>query len=113
MAKKRGNGEESIHKRPNGNWEVQVSLEGRRLSRAFKTRSECLEWLKKTLNQIDDGMTSASTKVSVGEYLSSWLTSYKTYLRQSSWIYYYQLYRPCITPGIGHIKIKDIKTENV
>lgn len=77
MAKKRGNGEGSIHKRPNGSWEVQVSLEGRRMSRSFQTQREGLEWLKKTRNQIDDGMTFASTKVYLGEYLSGWLMSIK------------------------------------
>ena len=113
MAKKRGNGEGSIRRRSTGNWEVQVSLEGHRLARTFKTQRECQEWLNKTRGQIDDGMSFGSTKLRLGEYLSSWLTSYKTYLRQSSWIHYVQLNRLYITPGIGHIKLKDLKTENI
>jgi integrase len=113
MAKKRGNGEGSIHKRANGNWEVQVSLEGRRLGRTFGTQRECQEWLKKTRGQIDDGMTFSSTKLRLGEYLSSWLSSSKTSLRQSTWIHYDQLNRQYITPGIGYIRLKDLKTEHV
>ena len=31
MAKKRGNSEGSIYKRPNGTWSVQATLQGRRL----------------------------------------------------------------------------------
>ena len=81
MAKKRGNGEGSIHKRSNGTWEVQVTLDGRRLSRTFKTQRECQEWLKKTHRQIDDGMTFASTKLTLKEYLSGWLISIKTSTR--------------------------------
>jgi integrase len=113
MAMKRANGEGSIHKRSNSTWEVQASLEGRRLSRTFKTQKECQEWLKKTRGQIDDGMTFASTKLRLGEYLSGWLSSSKTSLRRSSWIHYDQLNRQYITPGIGHIRLKDLKTEHV
>jgi integrase len=113
MAKKRGNGEGSIYKRPNGTWSVQATLQGRRLSQTFKTQRECQEWLKKTRGQIDDGMTFSSTKLRLGEYLSSWLSSSKALLRRSSWIHYNQLNRQYITPGIGHIRLKDLKTEHV
>ena len=113
MAKKRGNGEGSIIKRPSGSWQVQVSLQGRRIGRTFKTQRECQEWLKKTRGQIDDGMTYASTKIYLGEYLGGWIISSKTSLRQSSWIHYDQLNRQYISPGIGHIRLKDLKTEHV
>lgn len=113
MAKKRGNSEGSIYKRPNGTWSVQATLQGRRLSHTFKTQRECQEWLKKTRSQIDDGMTFASTKVRLGEYLSGWLTSSKTSLRQTTWIHYEQLNRCYITPWIGEIKLKDLRPEHI
>ena len=49
MAKKRGNNEGSIHKRPNGTWRAQVSLSGTRLSFTANSRAECQTWIKKTI----------------------------------------------------------------
>jgi len=113
MAKKRSNGEGSIRRRSSGNWEVQLSLEGHRLARTFKTHRECQDWLRKTRGQIDDGLTFASTKLRLGEYITDWIMSSKTSLRQSTWIHYEQLIREYITPRIGQIRLKDLKTEYV
>ena len=113
MAKKRSNGEGSIRRRSSGNWEVQLSLEGHRLARTFKTHRECQDWLRKTRGQIDDGLTFASTKLRLGEYITDWIMSSKTSLRQSTWIHYEQLIRQYITPRIGQIRLKDLKTEYV
>src|SRR4030067_3631447 len=101
MAKKRGTGEESIRKRPNGTFEVQVTLEGRRLSRTFKTQRECLEWQKKVRNQIDDGMTFKSTRFTLQEYLAGWLTSIKSSTKQRTGSHYEQLVRKYISPNLG------------
>jgi len=65
MAKIRSKKEGSIHQRKNGTWRVQLSLEGRRLSFTARTRRECQDWLKKTVGQIDNGMTFASTTVTL------------------------------------------------
>jgi integrase len=111
MAKKRGNGEGSLHKRSNGSWEAQVSLEGHRLSRTFKSFREGQEWLKKTIIQIDDGMTLTSTKISVGEYFHGWLTSIKSSIRETSWIHYESLIRCYIIPNIGKIRLIDLRPD--
>ena len=75
MVKIRGKKEGSIHQRKNGTWRAQASLDGQRLSFTASTRRECQEWLKKTIGQIDNGMTFASTTVTLGDYLAIWLTS--------------------------------------
>jgi integrase len=113
MAKIRGKNEGSIHKRENGTWRVQVSLEGQRLSFTAKTRRECQEWLKKTVDQIDNGLTYDSTTVSLGEYLSSWLISVKASRRHSTWIHYDHLVRAYIIPRFGTVKLKDLRTEQI
>ena len=77
MAKRRGNKEGSIHQRKDGTWRAQILLEGRRLSHSAKTRRECQNWLKKTISQIDDGMTFASTQITLEEYLYGWIASKK------------------------------------
>ena len=113
MAKKRGNNEGSIYKRANGTWSVQATLQGRRLSHTFKTQWECQEWLKKTRSQIDNGMTLASTKISLGEYLTSWLTSTKTSKAPNTWQHYKRLIRNYIIPNLGEIKVRDLRPENI
>src|SRR4030065_1700784 len=113
MAKIRGKNEGSIHKRENGTWRVQVSLEGQRLSFTAKTRRECQEWLKKTVDQIDNGLTYDSTTVSLGEYLSSWLISVKASKRHSTWIHYDHLVRAYIIPRFGTVKLKDLRTDQI
>ncbi len=74
---KRGNNEGTFHKLPNGKWPAQVTLEGRRLGHFFNTRGECQEWIRKTRDQIDDGLTIASAQQPLGESMQGWLSGIK------------------------------------
>ena len=109
MAKRRGNNEGSIFRRKNGTWRAQVTLDGKRLSFSAKTRTECQEWLKRNINQIDDGMTYASTKKTIKDYMTGWLNSSKISMRRTTWVQYEQVTRDYIIPHIGHIKIRDLR----
>ena len=113
MAKKRGNNEGSIYQRANGTWRAQIALDGRRLSYTGKTRKDCQEWLKKTIGQIDDGMTFASTQIGLDEFLSRWLTSTKHAMRQRTWTQYDQIIRNYIAPSLGKQKVKDIRPDQI
>jgi integrase len=113
MTRKRGNNEGSIHKLPNGRWRGQVSHEGHRLSKVFHTQRECQEWVRKNHNQIEDGMTYTSTKLTLGEYMQGWLTNAKATKRRSTWIHYEQLFRVYITPHLGSMKLKDLRTDKI
>jgi integrase len=113
MAKMRGKNEGSIHQREDGTWRAQVSLEGRRMSFSAPTRRECQAWLKKTIDQIDDGMSFASTTTALGDFMSMWLTSIRSARRQTTWDHYEQLNRTYISPNLGHIKIKDLRPDLV
>lgn len=114
MAKiNRGKNEGTIHQRPNGTWRAQVSLQGRRLSFTAKTRRDCQEWLKKTINQIDNGMNYASTKTTLSEFLKGWLTNTKAAKRRNTWDQYQRVIFNQIIPNIGHIKIRDLRPEHI
>lgn len=113
MTKKRGNNEGSVHKLPNGNWRGQVSHEGHRLSKVFPTQRECLEWVRKNHNQIDDGMTFASTQITLSEYMQGWLTNAKATKRPTTWVHYDELNRLYISPNLGRIKLKDLRAEHI
>src|SRR5450759_4514736 len=113
MAKIRGKNEGSILQLESGTWRAQVSLQGRRLGFTSKTRRECQEWIKKTINQIDKGMTFASTTVTLAEYLQGWLISIKASKRQNTWLGYEQLTRNYVIPNLGKIKLKDLSPDHI
>jgi integrase len=113
MARIRGKNEGSIHERKNGTWRAQVSLEGRRLSFTAKTRRECQEWLKKTISQVDNGISYASTTVILGEYLKSWLEGVKASKRHNTWLSYEQLSRSYVIPQLGKMKLKDLRPDHI
>ncbi len=113
MAKRRGNQEGSIHQRKDGKWRAQITLEGRRLSFAAKTRKECQAWIKNTQNQIDRGLIYSDTKITLKEFLAEWLTSKKPSLQISTFVHYEQLSRTHIIPYIGHKKLLELRPENI
>ena len=98
---------------PNGKWRVQFTLQGNRLSFTAKSRQACQEWIRQTQNQIDDGMTYASAKVKLDEYLEDWLVTEKAAMRPSTWSHYSQLLRMYIVPNIGNITLKDLRTAHI
>jgi integrase len=113
MAMKRGNKEGSISRRKNGAWRAQVTLDGMRLSYGAKTRAECQEWIKKTIGQIDDGMTYASTTKTLDEYLAGWLSSIQLSVRRTTWAQYERAIRVHINPHFGQKKVRDLRAEHI
>ena len=113
MAKIRGKNEGSILQLESGTWRAQVSLQGRRLSFTSKTKRECQEWIKKTINQIDKGMTFASTTVTLDEYLQGWLINIKASKSKNTWLSYEQLIRNHLIPLLGKVKLKDLSPDKI
>jgi integrase len=111
MVKKRGNNEGSIHKRKNGTWRVQVSIDGKRLSRTFKTHKECVTWMKKTHNRIDGGLTYETAHLSIEEFMNRWLVSSESSLRPKTWHQYKQITRDYILPELGQIKLANLRPD--
>ncbi len=114
MAKKiRGKKEGSISQRPNGSWRAQISLHGKRLSYSAKTKQECLVWLREKQNQIDKGLSYDSSKIALAEYMAGWLASAKASLRYTTWTQYQRVTELYILPGIGKMKLADLKPDHV
>jgi integrase len=113
MSKKRGNGEGSIYRRKNGTWSAQVSLQGCRQSRTFRTQHEALDWRRKILGQICDGMGYTGSQLTISEYMEGWLINKKATRRYSTWLHYDWLVRRYISPTIGIMKLKDIRANHI
>jgi hypothetical protein len=84
VAKRHGNKEGTIYKRKDGRWCAQVSVNGRRLTKYGSTQGEVREWLKETINQLDQGIAAAAPQT-LKEYLSAWLEAVKPSIRPKSY----------------------------
>lgn len=105
---KRGNNEGSIYKRSNGSWRAQVSIGGKRLSYTAATRADCNDWLRKTQDLIDGGMTYSKSEYTLGEYLVEWIRMKKTSLRPNPALQYKTLVENDIIPNLGNFKLHQI-----
>jgi integrase len=108
MAKRRSNHEGTIYKLSNGSYRAQIRLNGERLSHTAKTEKECIDWRKKTIAQIDQGLTYASAQTTLAELLENWLVNIKSSLLEESWYHYDMLSHKKIIPAIGQYKLKDL-----
>src|ERR671937_1331373 len=84
MAKKRGNNEGSIIRRPDGRWMAQITIgrnpetgKPRRATFYGKTRQEVADKLTKALREKQQGTFVAPHKLTLGEWLDTWLQEYK------------------------------------
>jgi hypothetical protein len=87
----RGKNEGSIFRKPSGSWVGQVSLQGRRMSHSAKSRAECQDWIRRTLDQIDEGMTFEGRSLSLSAYLREWIGVKKASVRQRTAFQYERL----------------------
>lgn len=113
MARKRGNNEGSIHRLPSGSFRAQVSLQGQRLSFTAPTRSQCQDWLKKTLNQIDNGLTLSGAQTTLELFLSHWLESIQLSLRPGTFYQYEMTCRKHVVPTLGSVRLKDLQPDRI
>jgi integrase len=77
MAKKSGQNQGSITKRKNGSYMVQLTVDGKRVTKYFKTKKEANAWRIDTLHKIQSGLFYAGPKLTLSEYFEEWLTARK------------------------------------
>ena len=108
MTRKRGNNEGTIYQKPNGKWRAQITLNGHRLGSTSNTRFEAQEWLRNMGNEVQNGLTIKSAKLTFGEFLEDWLESVHARLTDSTWRTYSQLTRAYISPAMGKVKLREL-----
>ena len=113
MAKKiRGRNDGSIWKQGN-NLRAAVSLNGKRITKSFKTKSECKAWIREKQSQIDHGLTFNETKLTLEQYLTDWLVIHNTSLKPKSGQRYEQISRDYIMPYLGISRLQDLRVEHI
>jgi integrase len=115
---KRGNGEGSIWRRKSGGWCAQYTVytsEGRKRSTLYgKTRQEVAAKLSKALADREGGLTFDAGTMTVGEYLTRWLShSVRDTVSQKTYERYESIVRVHLSPALGRIKLKALTPDHV
>jgi integrase len=114
MANKiRGRNEGSLSKRPNGKWRAQISIMGKRISYGSQKKEECQTWLHKMQTKVSEGQNFDGSRQTVSEFMSTWLAGAKLSMRFTTWRQYQGLAKNYILPGIGKIKIMELRPDHL
>jgi integrase len=118
MAKKRGNGEDSITRRKTGGWCAQYTVytsQGRKRKTLYgKTRQEVAAKLAKALSDREGGLLFDAGSLTVAGYLNRWLTdSVKDTVRLTTYQGYERFCRLHIKPSLGQVRLKDLTVAHV
>lgn len=122
MAKRRGNGEGSITKRKSdGRWQGYVTVgydveTGKPKKKYFygKTRKEVQEQVNKTLGNVQAGTYREPSKLTMAEWLTSWLNDYmRPSLRPTTWESYKTQVDKHILPALGHLRLSQLQTSDL
>lgn len=117
---KRGQGEGTISKRPDGTWWARITvgrtLDGKQKRKAFygKTRKEVQEKLTAALNEVNTGTYIEPSKMTVEQWAEIWMKEYKlNTIKVQTYSRYGRDLKRYILPAIGQYKLKDLKTEMI
>ncbi len=121
MAKRRGNGEGSIYRLPDGRWRGQITVgydpaTGKRKRKSFygQTRKEVAEKIAQTQTEIKNGTFVEPTKTTLGEWLDKWLTSYKKgQLKQGTYEGYESIINVHIKPALGEMPMAKLQANTI
>jgi len=120
MAKKRGQNEGTIAKRPDGTWWARITVgkdaQGRQKRKAFygKTRREVLHKMTTALSELNHGSFVEPSKITVNEWLDFWLANYKAQsVKPTTLTIYASRADNHIRPAIGSLRLQDLRTETI
>lgn len=115
---RRGNNEGSIRERKDrGNWEAQISVDGKRVTKTFETRTTALKWVRDMQNQVEAGLTSDGSRMTVGEAIDKWLENGKDSWQPKTYARYSEVVRlhilPCVKPRQKVLDFRPGDVENI
>lgn len=120
MAKKRGQNEGSIRKRPDGTWEARVTIgidaNGKQIRKSLygKTRKDVSEQMTDLLNNLQKGIITNPTEMTVSEWLDEYMRTYKKpHVRPATYNNYSVKVNNHINPAIGHYKLKTLRQDMI
>ncbi|QGT99308.1 hypothetical protein SYNTR_0715 [Candidatus Syntrophocurvum alkaliphilum] len=120
MAKKRGNGEGTIYKLPDGRWIGQITIgtnkdgKPKRRSLYGKTKKEVQNKMHELKNQLATGTLPETNKITLADWLTTWINDYKKQeLKPSTWESYKSIINTHIIPDLGGVKLDKLRTNDI
>ena len=118
MAKKRGQNEGSIRKRKDGTWEARVTVyidaTGKQVRKSLygKTKKEAFEKMTDLQNNLQKGIITNPTEMTVREWMDVYMQTYKKpHVRPATYNNYSVKVNNHINSAIGHYKIKSLRQD--
>jgi integrase len=113
VATRRGNQEGSITLRKDGLWVARVSHEGKRYAVYGKTKEQARQKLRDLQRKQDQGLTIASSRMLLKDYLAGWLENVRNRVRPKTHLDYSVAIRRHIMPQLGQIRIDKLTPDHV
>ena len=120
MARRRGNGEGSIYRTPNGQWCAALTIgydgNGKRRRRYLygRTKGEVLEKLNELRSEVGSGSVVEPSRTTVGEYCHNWLETVAAQrVRMTTLANYQRLVELHVIPDLGGVRLKQLEPMNV
>jgi len=117
---KRGQGEGTISKRADGTWWGRLTVgrtpDGSQKRKAFygKTRAEVQKKMVAAQSDINNGVYVEPSKLTVGQWLDTWLEEYKKLsIKSKTYCGYEQMIRLYIKPAIGKTLLSGLRPEHL
>lgn len=117
---KRGHGEGSIYQRKDGTWagvsryEDPETGEKKKHFVYGKTRSDVAKKKKDWEDELKKGILPSKGKITVSEWLDTWLETYKkNSVRANTYEDYQRIVEGHLKPEIGKIMLKDLRAEQI
>lgn len=117
---KRGQGEGTISKRPDGTWWARITIgktpDGKQKRKAFygKTRKEVQEKLTAALNDINNKSYIEPSKMTLEQWMNIWLTEYKkNSVKHKTFTAYEAQARNHIIPDLGSYTLASLRNDMV
>lgn len=112
MGKKRSHGEGSVFQY-RGRWRAAIRVNYRRLVRDFDTKREALSWLAEVRVQAERGLLPEPDRVTVAEFLRSWLEVVSPTVKPATADTYRQVAETRIIPELGQARLQGLKPADI
>ena len=115
---RRGKGEGSVTRRPNGLWMGQADLgwqDGKRQRKTIygRTKREVQDKLRETVQRMGRGEAPIPGQETVASYLQRWLEDKKAEVRPRTYESYEQIVRNHLAPGLGRFRLAKLGPSDV
>lgn len=110
MSRKNANGQGTIRKRNDGLWEARYTSgkDGKQKSLYARTQKEVRQKLTAVANDIDHGISVDPSRITVGEWLDTWLDEFSTGIRSTTRAWYRYVCEKHIKPTLGNVRLQQM-----